>query len=206
MLAAGVRTLVNCGVKLISGSYTPSSDSKVLSAKRTLPRDTSMSLLLSSARRIASLRVSVNSASLTPTRVRSGTGGTGSRRSLSNGSLRRSWSGIGDFVIGSCAIAAVLSRNEHGRSADEITLSNLFMMLASCLRLHLRTLLKAVCYVDDDCGTRFETRDDVEFVAIIPPDDNLLEMDLLIPSDYCHLWSLCANNQSCSRNSYGRIG
>src|SRR6267142_2457684 len=127
VLARGVRTSLNKGEKLISGSYTPSSDCNVLSAKRTLSRDTSMSLLLCSARRIASLRVSVTSPPSTPTRVRSGAGGTWSGRDLSNGSLRRSWSGSGDFVIGSCAIAASLSRNKHGSRANEITLSNILI-------------------------------------------------------------------------------
>src|SRR5882762_2149273 len=128
-LTLGVRTRLNCGEKVISGSYTPSSDFNVVSAKRTLSRDTSMSLLLSNARRIAWLRVKESSPPPTPTRVRSGSGGTGSDFALSNGSSRRSFSARGCLFIGSCAIAAELRRNKHGRNANEMTLNNILIVL-----------------------------------------------------------------------------
>src|SRR6266404_8211137 len=179
-LTRGVRTRLNCGEKVISGSYTPSSDCNVVSAKRTLPRDTSMSLLFSSARRIAWSRVKGSSPPSTPTRVRSGAGGTGSEPDLSNGSSRRSLSGSGLFVMGSWAIAAVPSRSQHGRNVNEITFSNILIVLTSSLRLgllrwlairgsvrlntargslgvHLRTLLQAVRDIDDDRRARFKT-------------------------------------------------
>src|ERR1700752_746231 len=168
-LTRGVRTRLNCGAKVTSGSYTPSSDCNVVSAKRTLSRDTSMSLLLSSARRIAWSRVKKSSPPSTPTRVRSGTGGNGSGFDLS-----------GDFVIGSWAIAGALSRSKHVRKVTEKTLSNILIMLTSSLLLallrwlaicrsirlntagdglgvYLRTLLQAIRDIYDYRRTRIET-------------------------------------------------
>src|SRR5262245_8299399 len=67
-----------CGVMLKTGSNTPYRPRNWVSEKRTSSRATSMSLLFCSALRIASFRdIDTTLLLSTPTRVRSGMGGTG---------------------------------------------------------------------------------------------------------------------------------
>src|SRR6266540_2932537 len=75
----------------------------------------------------------------------------------------------------------------------------------SRLRAYWRALLYIVRDIDDERGARFETGEDVQFIAIITPDDDFLKTRPLILG-YCHhLRPIGANNQSRGRDSYRRL-
>src|SRR5215510_2311584 len=66
-------------------------------------------------------------------------------------------------------------------------------------------IVQSVCDVDDQCRARFDTGADVQFIAVITPDDDFLKMRLLVLG-YCHhLRPVGANNQSRGWDSYRRL-
>ena len=74
------------------------------------------------------------------------------------------------------------------------------------LRAYRRAVPQVVRHIDDQCGAWFETGEEVQFIAVITPDDDFLKTRLLILGYRHHLRTIGANNQRRSRDSYRRLG
>src|SRR5215468_9751310 len=109
-------------------------------------------------------------------------------------------------MIGFCAIAAAHITTESVTDFNifPILLTPTLLLAIAFLRLlalllivHLiagrgrlgtypRAILQGVRHVDDDRGARFETGEEIQFIAVIAPDDDVLKPRLLILIDYHH--------------------